>query len=264
VDGERLSGVALRVAAWSWALVMLIGQWLFLYYLVALYGVATVTGHVEGWNKAHLFKGYVPGDVLGNIAFGAHVLLAAVIMFGGMLQLVPQIRARAIGFHRWNGRAFLLVALTSSLDGLYMVWVRHATFEPVNSVAVSIDAVLILAFVAVAWRAALARDIDRHRRWALRTFMVVNAVFFIRIFVSAWVALTGGAGMTNGMDGPMNYFFEFACYLLPLAVLELYLRAGSSGRPILRVTAAVVLLLGAVYMGIGTVPYMTHKLGLLA
>jgi hypothetical protein len=70
------------------------------------------------------------------------------------------------------------------------------------------------------------------------------------------------------MDGPMNYFFQFAQYLLPLAVLELYLRAGTGagadGRARLRLAAALVLLLGAVYMSVGTVRYMTHKLGMLA
>jgi uncharacterized membrane protein len=264
VDQQRLSGAALRVGVWSWALVMLIGQWLFLYYLLALYGVATATGNIEDWNRAGLFKGHIPGDAPGNLAFGAHVLLSTIIMFGSMLQLVPQIRARAIAFHRWNGRAFLLAAVTVSLAGLYMVWVRDATFEPVNKVAVTIDGVLILVFVAVAWRAARAGDIARHRRWALRTFMVVNAVFFIRIFSSGWVVFTDGAGMTDDMDGPMNHFFQFAQFLLPLAVLELYLRARASARPLLRFATALVLLLGAVYMGAGEVRHLTKKFSLLA
>lgn len=264
VDRPRPLDTALRVSAWSWAIVMMIGQWLFMYYLLALYGVATATGNIEGWNKAGLFKGYIPGDIAGNIAFGAHVLGGAVIMFGGMLQLVPQIRARAIGFHRWNGRVFAVVALTASLDGLYMVWVRQATFESVNTIAVSIDAVLILGFVALAWRAAVAGDIDRHRRWALRAFMVVNAVFFIRILHAAWAVLTGGAGTTKDMDGPMNHFFQFGQFLLPLAVLELYLRAHASARPVLRATAVIVLVLSTVYLAIGILRYMPYKLGRLA
>jgi hypothetical protein len=44
----------------------------------------------------------VPGDTAGNVAFGTHVLVAAVIVFGGTLQLIPHIRTRAISFHRWK------------------------------------------------------------------------------------------------------------------------------------------------------------------
>lgn len=252
--------LALRAGAWSWAFATLIGQWVFVYFVVAMYGTSTVSGDFEHWNKAHLVIGYVPGDTIGNIAFAAHVLLAAVVLAGGMLQLVPQIRERALGFHRWNGRVFLLTAVATSVDGLYMLWVRGATIELVNSVAVSGDAILVLAFASLAWRAALARDIDSHRRWALRAFMVANAVFFVRIFSTAWVVLTGGAGMTSRMDGPMNYVFELGSYLLPLAVLELYLRATTART---RLLAALTLLLATAYMIIGTVEYMPHKLGLL-
>lgn len=258
------SDAALRGAAWCWVVVIVIGQCLFVYYLLAHYGVATISGHPERWNKAHVVIGYARGDTLGNIAFATHVLCAALVLLGGTLQLVPWIRDRAIGFHRWNGRLFLVAALVVSGDGLYMLWVRHAIIEIVNSLAVSLDAVLVVAFVLATWRAALARDTERHRRWALRAFMVIEAVYFIRVFSSAWVVLTGGLGMTDGMDGPMNYFFELGQYLLPLAVLELYLRARASTRPSFRLATTLVVLLATVYIAVGTVAYLPHKLQLVA
>lgn len=255
---QRLSNAALRVTTWSWAAVMLTGQLLFVYYLLARYGVSALSGDFDAWQKTPP-KGYVPGDTAGNVAFGTHLLIATIVFVGGLLQLVPQIRQRAAALHRWNGRAFMLAAAAASVGGLYMVWVRQAAMNTVNAVAVSVDAVLILAFVTVAWRAALARDFIRHRRWALRTFMVANAVFFVRIFTFGWMLLTQGAGMTERMNGPMNHFLEFAAYLLPLAVLELYLRARASARPSLRFAAAFVLLLATVYMAMGTFAYTTHK-----
>jgi uncharacterized membrane protein len=258
VEKRDGSDTALRAGAWSWGIVMLTGQWLYLYYLVVHYGVSRLSGDLEPWKK-NLLKGYVPGDTLGNLSFAAHLLLASTIFLGGLLQLVPQIRARAITFHRWNGRVFVVAGLAGAVDGLYMTWVRGAALNTINAVAVSIDAVLILVFVSVAWRAALTHDIDRHRRWALRAFMVVNAVFFVRIFTFGWLRLTGGAGMADDGNGVMNHAFELASYLVPLAVLELYLRARASTRPLLRFATALVLLLGAAYMAVGTVAYTTHK-----
>src|SRR5262249_20365042 len=140
---------ALRKTAGLWFCVTVLGLWVFLYRIVAQYGVATVTGHFEGWMRNNvLFRGYVRGDPIGNLAFAAHVTLAAVITAGGTLQIIPQIRARAIALHRWNGRAFMLAGVVAALSGLYMNWVRHANSGPVNSIGVSLNAVLILLCVA--------------------------------------------------------------------------------------------------------------------
>jgi len=250
---QYLADVVLRSAVGCWFAVTLVGQWLFMYYIVALYGAPTVSGHFEDWaRKTTLLRGYVPGDTAGNLAFAAHVLFAAVISFGGALQLIPQIRDRAIAVHRWNGRAFLAAAVVISGGGLYMVWVRHASLHLVNSVAVTLNAVLILVFVAVAWRAARVGDIDRHHRWALRTFLVANASgFFIRVASAAWSVFTAGAGTGKGATGPMNYFFEFASYLLPLGVLELYLRGRASDRPIVRFATAILLVAFTAYLVAG-------------
>jgi hypothetical protein len=253
VEKHRLADAALRGAAGCWLFVALIGQWLFMYYIVALYGASTVTGHFEGWRRTTLIKGYIPGDTVGNLAFAAHVVFAAVIAFGGTLQLIPQIRERAIAVHRWIGRAFLIAAVMVGGGGLYMVWVRHARIDAVNSIAVSLDAVLILVFVAVAWRAARRRDIASHRVWALRTFMVANgAGYFVRVLYAGWSVFSAGAGTTGAMDGPVNYVFAFATYLLPLAVLELYLRARASASALARFATAIVVVACTAYMTVGT------------
>lgn len=38
-----------------------------------------------------------------------------------------------------------------------------------------------MVFVALAWRSALARDFAIHRRHALRAWLLVNGVWFLRI-----------------------------------------------------------------------------------
>lgn len=245
---------ALGTAAGLWFFVTVVGQWAFLYYIIAFYATSIVSGNLEAWNRnPFLFKGYVAGDLLGNTAFAAHVLLAAVIAFGGALQLIPQIRARAIGIHRWNGRLFLTVAVVASVTGLYMVWVRDATVHAVNSAAISLNAGLIILFAGQAWRAVRSRDIASHRRWAIRTFLAANGVFFLRLGVFGWLVLNQGrpVGMTSEFDGAMNYFFEFASYLLPLAVFELYWRAKDRGGVITRFSTMGLLVALTAYMAIG-------------
>jgi hypothetical protein len=254
----RLNG--LDAAAAFWFAVMVIGQWIFVYYIAAFYGAATLSGDFAAWNEHPFVRGHVPGDTIGNLAFASHVMLAIIITLGGTLQLVPQIRARAAWLHRWNGRAFLVTAMIVSLAGFYMVWLREGAERELNDLVISFNGALILLFAALAWRAGAARNIASHRRWALRALMVVNGVFFLRLLFSGWVLLTQSEPNLTTF-----YIFEFASFLLPLAILELYLRARDNGGAILRGAAAGVVFGASAFMAIGTFGFtMIFVVGILS
>lgn len=250
----RSASAMLTGAGRFWFAAAVIGQALFLIYIAGFYVPSTLTGNFAAWAKnTRLITGYVPGDTLGNLAFGAHVLMAAVITFGGTMQLVPQIRARAPAVHRWVGRAFMVTAIGASLGGLWMTWGRGSALSLSSAVAITIDAGLILAFAILAWRKAVIGDVASHRRWALRTFIVANGVWFMRLGFAAY-------GMARSVAGDvlpsMQAFFEvwnFGAYLLPLAILELYLLAQTRGGVAGRLAMAGGLALATVLMCIGIV-----------
>lgn len=248
MPSRPLAAGALNAAVTFWFVITVIGQWVFLYYIVAFYGPGVLSGDFATWNR-HPFidNAFVAGDAAGNLAFGAHVLLAATIVLAGTLQLVPQIRARAITFHRWNGRVFMTAAILASVAGLYMVWIRgHQQTGIVGAIGITLNAALVLSFATVAWRAAASRDIIRHRRWAMRTFMVVNGVFWLRLLFPGWVVITQAepSALTFHILG-------FASYLLPWALLELYLHAKDNGGPAARWTAASVVFAASAFMIVG-------------
>jgi uncharacterized membrane protein len=253
LEPKSVADSALKAAAGLWFLVAVIGQWTFLYYIVAFYGPSTFTGNFQAWNKnTFLRMAYVPGDTAGNLAFAAHALLAAFIAFGGAIQLIPQIRTRAIALHRWNGRLFLVIALGLSGSGLYMEWVRADRANMVDAIAISINAVLIILFCGLAWRSAVRREISTHRRWALRTYLVANAQWFTRVGFMAWILISRKvAGIGESFDGPFFLFWGFGCYLVPLAVLELYLRAKDGAGPRGRFAVAGGLFVLTGLMGVG-------------
>jgi hypothetical protein len=220
---------ALGAAAGLWLAIALVGLWAFVAYIVLSYGAFAAQGDLAAWSDQSL-KGYVRGDVAGNLVFASHLMMAGVMSLGGALQLAPSLRTRWRAFHRWNGRAFLTAAFAAALGGLYLVWVRHATTTRLGAVGITLNAALILGFGTLAWRAAWARDFAAHRRWAMRTFMVANGVWFMRLGYMAWVMLNGGpVGMTDRLDGPFDIFLSFAAYLVPWALLEVYLRVQSRG-----------------------------------
>jgi hypothetical protein len=235
-----------------WFLVTVMGQLIFVMYVLALYGGAAVYGNFNGWNKV-MPHAYVAGETTGNIAIGTHLLVAALVMLAGALQLIPQLRARAPSFHRWNGRVYLAGTVVASLSGLYMVWGRGTVGDVVQHIGTSVNAVLILVFAGMALRLAIARDFSAHRRWALRLFLAVSGVWFFRVGLMFWIAVNRGP---VGFDpttfrGPFLSFLAFAQYLLPLAVLELYLRCRERGGVAARFGMAFTLLGLALATGVG-------------
>ena len=245
----------LNIATRTWFAIAVVGQWVFLAYLLAFYAPSTLTGNFQLWIKnPMLMKGYVAGDTLGNLAFAAHALLAAIIAFGGAIQLIPQLRKAAPVFHRWNGRVFLLTALCLSVTGLYMIWFRGPTSVSIANMAITINALLILGFGWLSLRSAMQRDIVSHRRWALRLYLVSNAQWFTRVGLFAWIILAQGpVGMGANFDGPVVILWSFGCYLVPLIVLELYLRTKQSCTARRKCIMACTLFISAALTCVGTV-----------
>ena len=236
----------------AWFAVALAGQAVFIAFIIAYYGSRTATGDFAAWNDKDLIVGHVPGDDIGNLMFAVHVLLAAYITLGGLYQLVPALRQRFPALHRWNGRAFLVTAVIMALGGLWMTWARGSYLSVISGLSVSLNGVLILAFAALAFRFAVARQIDRHRRWAMRTFMVVSGVWFFRVGLMAWVVLNQGpVGMNNTLSGPADIALSFGSYLIPLAGLEIYFAAQDSRSGSIRLAASGLVLCLTAIMAIG-------------
>lgn len=247
----------LQASAALWFLTAVVGQWLFVYYIAGFYGLATLSGNFEAWDRnRNLIDGYVAGDTVGNLFFGSHVLIAAVLTFGGTLQLVPQMRARAMAVHRWNGRLFLLAAIAAASAGLYLEWVRGTGLHDgevgvlvvLGALGLSLNGLLILTFAGFAWCAVRAKKIAAHQRWATRLFLVVNGVWFLRVGFRAWMLLTAGA--FGGQ--PFFSFWNFGSYLVPLAVYELYWRTKTAGAWLQFAMVASIVALTLI-MGVGEV-----------
>ncbi|WP_425990516.1 DUF2306 domain-containing protein [Brevundimonas sp. TWP2-3-2] len=249
-----LASKALRWSGMLWFIVAAVGQTAFIGFIVAFYGVRTVTGDFAGWNDKPLIDGYIEGDHTGNLIFAAHVLLAAVVTLGGLMQLIPVIRRKLPGLHRWTGRTFLVIAGFMALSGIWLALVRGTYLSVISNVAILIDALLILVFAGFAWRNAIKRRFEPHRIWAMRTFMVVSGVWFLRVGLMGWVIVNQGpAGLTKDMSGPIDSIMTFGSYLIPLTLLELYFAAQRSSGGTLKILAALVVVAAAAYTALGVV-----------
>jgi uncharacterized membrane protein len=225
---DSVADTALNAAARFWFVVTVVGQLLFAFTVASFYALTALRGDYHKWNFTN---GYVPGVSMGNTAVIMHVASAVIIMLAGAVQLVPQVRNRFPIFHRWNGRIYLLTAVTLSVAGVYMTWFRGSVGDLSVHLGSTLNAILIWLCGGMALRYALARDFRTHRRWALRFFLVVSASWFFRIgFFLSLLIFKGPFGFDpTTFRGPFLTFMTFAQYLIPLAVLEIYLWA--QGRP---------------------------------
>ncbi|MEA2162319.1 MAG: hypothetical protein QOK37_446 [Thermoanaerobaculia bacterium] len=249
-DLTSTANTALNTAARFWFFTAVAGQWIFAFYIAVVYASTAARGDWTAWNK----HGLAAGNTLGNAALVAHLLLAATITLSGALQLIPAVRARFPLFHRWNGRIYVLSAFVMGITGLSLVWAKR-TFAGagLQYVAVSINAILILICAAMALRTAMVRDFKTHRRWALRLFLAVGGVWFFRVGLMFWLFINKGPVGFNPktFDGPFITALTFAQYLLPLAVLEIYMHAQERSNAIGRFATAGLLFVLTIVMAIG-------------
>lgn len=252
VNFNSLADRALRAAARLWFFVAVSGQLMLAAYVAWFYGSTALQGRLDAWNRV-LFRGYIRGDAGGNLAIIVHLVAAVILILGGAIQLIPRLRVRFPGFHRWVGRVYLLTAVTASLTGLYMTWIRGTVGDLAQHIGGSLNAVLIILCAVLALRSALTGRFAAHRRWVLRLFMVVSGAWFYRVGLFLWLFLNQGpVGFDpKTFQGPALTFLSFANSIIPLAVLELYLRAQTPSAASGRLAMASALFILTIAMGIG-------------
>jgi len=249
---DSLAERALHLATRFWSGVLLIGQLIFAFTVAAFYGLTALRGNFTAWRKV-LTHGYIPGDPIGNVALIIHLSSAVFVILAGALQLIPQVRNRFPVIHRWLGRFYITAAVSISLAGLYLLLVRGSVGDLAQHLGSILMAVLILSFAGMALRTAMGRNFRGHRRWALRLYLVVSASLFIRagIFLSLLLNRGPFGFDAASFTGPFLTFVSFGQYLVPLAILEIYLQVQQRPGALRRFAMAAGLVLVTLAMGAG-------------
>lgn len=208
-----------------WLGIAIAGQLAFFAYITMFYVFTALTGNIAQWNNNPLLM-QPPVDTPSNtLAFGIHAIGAAYIALMGGIQLLSPVRKRFPTFHRYNGRVFLATVVALTATGFYLVWVRGPRPETLSELATSVNGVLILSFAFFTLRYAVARQLQQHNEWAIRLYLVANAQWFLRIGGFGYFLSMQALGIPIEFDGWFFQFWVWGCFLVPLALNELYLRA---------------------------------------
>ena len=137
----------------------------------------------------------------------------------------------------------LSVALVVTMTGFYLVWVRGSQLGPASNLSISLNGLLIVVFALLAWRSARARDFAAHRRHALRAYLLVNGVWFLRIGIMLTGLVLAPLGIKIDYTGAPFILVSFGSWMVPMAVLALYFQAERSRHARVKVTMGALLCL---------------------
>lgn len=149
-----------------------------------------------------------------RVAFYTHILSAPLVLAAGPVLLSESVRRRFGRMHRVLGRVHVGVLLALVLPSA-VVMSRHSFGGwPAGVSFVSLAAATAgctLAGVATARR----RRFDRHRRWMLRSYVLICSAVALRL-------ISGAAGLVGVPSPEAAYVVAAWCsWLVPLAALEL-------------------------------------------
>ncbi len=256
-SSTKWANLALKYTAGFWFITTLIGQWFFFYYIIAFYGFSVINDNMAIWNRWQAMGStpYIAGDFSGNLAFAAHAIGAGIVAFGGALQLIPKLRSTYPRFHKINGYVYLTTVFGLAISGFYLVWIRDPDPIELSGLGTSINGLLILVFAYFAVRCAIKKDIASHRKWALRLFLVSNAQWFLRVGVFSYMITGTMVGATPGFGDPFFPMWTFGCFVIPLAMLQLYFYANEKGSIKLKYATSAALCVLTLLLAIGMVGF---------
>lgn len=230
-----------------WVSAGLFGLYILAFYFTALFG-----GNIERWNNV-LPGLYKQGATAATGGIGLHFATGGIILLLGSIQLIEAIRVRYSAFHRWVGRIYVVSCLLAAIGGLIFIVAKGTIGGIVMDIGFSLYGVLMLIAGIATYRYAAARQIEKHRAWALRLYALAIGSWLYRMDYGFWLLLADGLGHANNFEGPFDKVMSFFFYLPNLLVAEVFIRSRKrSTSTVIGILSSLLLLLMTGFLLVGT------------
>jgi len=147
-----------------------------------------------------------------------HISGGVLALTCGTLQLWTGLRQRAMNFHRWIGRVYL-VGAAIGITGAFLM----AVYTTPRSFGVGLMALASAWIITtgIAWAAILLGRVAMHKEWMLRSYLVAFAFVTFRIITDLLPNVTKHLG-SNADDAATSV--SWLSWVLPLAIYEVILQ----------------------------------------
>ena len=150
-----------------------------------------------------------------------HILPAFFFMTLAPFQFSSTLRARHLRFHRWSGRALVLLGIPLGVSGLFF-GLSTPFGGRIEAAGVAVAATLFLGSLIKALIAVRTGDLNGHRIWMTRAFAVALSIATMRVVLLVLMPLTGAS--VQSLFG-LGVWLGF---LLTVGAAELWLRRGAA------------------------------------
>ncbi len=147
-----------------------------------------------------------------------HILGGIVALVCGTLQLWTGLRQKAMTFHRWTGRVYL-VGVAVGITGAFLMTL--STTPKSFGVALRGLAMAWLGTTAIAWAAIVRGRVSLHKEWMVRSYLVTFAFVTFRVITDNMPWLIARLGSSPD-DASSNV--TWLSWVVPLAVYEVILQ----------------------------------------
>ena len=185
-----------------WALLAALGA----YYLV------TAVGRYLTFDEAKIGPYFWPR---ANMVF-VHAISGSIALIMGFFQFWPWLRNTHKKIHRAGGRVYLVATLVGAISGYALAFTSSIHVVYAGGLAGLATAWLLtggMAFISIR-----NRNINQHKQWMVRSYVVTFAFISFRVASDIFEA--------NGvMEFPLNVMFlSWACWAIPLLFTEVVLQ----------------------------------------
>ena len=146
-----------------------------------------------------------------------HVAAGLVAILIGPLQFWPRLRRDHLAFHRIAGRVYVTVVLVGAIAALGLA--AKIDSGPAYALGLAGLAVAWLTTTGMAFVAIRRKNVEQHRQWMIRSYVVTFAFVTFRLCDDAMHRLQILS------DDERSKVLAWACWAVPLLVTELILQS---------------------------------------
>lgn len=216
----RVSMIALALSSW-------ISGILFVLFILEFYLLADTLEKVQAWNGI-LPQLYTPTQPAAMTGMIGHFFTGSLLLIFGPIQFSSAIRKNYTAFHRWVGLTYTGAGFVTGLGGLIFMLILGAAGGITMLIGFGIYGVLMMVTSVQTVRYAILRKFDLHRAWAVRLYALALGSWLYRMGYGLAFQSTGTKGMGINYDGPLDYFMDFAFFVIPLLIAEVVIKGRSS------------------------------------
>jgi len=145
-----------------------------------------------------------------RIVVGIHVISGCVMIFGGTLQIIPQIRQRWPKFHRINGYIIYVAGIISGVGAF------GTSLYAFGGPAVTLSGLLVSLYwiltIVMGYVRIIQKNIQGHREWMIRFYTLAYAIIFMRVVVIICSNVVGWSLPASlGAGIPATWLFFILC-----------------------------------------------------